>query len=497
MKRIAATLLPPISVDRTCDMPIYRQLYDWFRGAIVEGRLKPGQQVPSTRSLALELDVSRIPVLQAYEQLRTEGYLQTLIGGGTRVAKIVVDETIAARRTRRNVPLKTRSVAQAPRRLSSLGATFEKAARDAWPPRFGAFRVNLPSLKDFPVEVWSALVARHARRLTREGMAYAEPVGYAPLREAIAEYLGAVRAMRCDASQIIITTGAQQGLQLAAQLLLDAGDTVCVEEPGYPGAGAAFATVGARIVAAAVDGAGLKVEEMIRHSPLARAVYITPSHQYPLGMTLSAGRRMQLLHWAKTAGAWIIEDDYDSEYRFTSRPIGAMQGMDTDARVIYLGTFSKVLFPALRLGYVVAPKDLVTAFCGALDAAGIFTSPLNQTVLADFIREGHLGRHIRRTRVLYMERREALVKALHKHLGNSIEIVGAEAGMHLVILLQPGQNDQTIARRAAAQGLSVVPLSSCYRARAYLSGLILGYGGASIPQIQEGVRKLRICIQDS
>jgi GntR family transcriptional regulator / MocR family aminotransferase len=494
MRRIAATLSLPISVDRRHGVPLYRQLYDWFRQAIVEGRLRPRQQLPSTRNLASDLGISRISVLAAYEQLRTEGYLQTIVGGGTRVAPMIADETLVAQRLRRLNTAKRAGGGHAARKLSSLGMSLDKGVRDAWPPRFGAFRVSLPALEHFPVEKWSTLTIHHARRLSRETMAYGDPMGLLSLREAIAAYLGTVRALRCEPSQILITTGSQQGLQLAAQLLLNAGDEVCLEEPGYPGARLAFKTVDARLVAVPVDGEGLKVDELIRRSPSARAVYITPSHQYPLGATLSASRRLQLLHWARHTGAWIIEDDYDSEYRFSSRPIGAMQGMDTDSRVVYIGTFSKVMFPSLRLGYIVAPKDLVTAFCGALDAASIFTSPLNQMVLADFIVQGHLARHIRRMRALYMERREALVKALRRSLGQRIEIVGTEAGMHLVMLLPSGQEDQEIAGRAAEKGISVVPLSACYLEDSALSGLILGYGGASIPQIQEGVQKLKACL---
>jgi GntR family transcriptional regulator/MocR family aminotransferase len=484
-------------VDRHNGVPIYRQLYDWFRGAIIEGRLRPGQLVPSTRSLASELGISRIPVLNAYEQLGTEGYLETLIGGGTRVARVIVDEAVVPLRLRGRTANKSGQIGHAPRRLSTRGASLSNGVSDAWPPRFGAFRVGLPALDQFPVEVWAKLVSRHARRLSKETMAYGDAMGYLPLREAIAEYLGTVRALRCDPSQILVTTGSQQGLQLAAQALLETGDEVCVEDPGYPGAHPAFMSVGARLVPVPVDAEGLNVEGMTRQTPGARAVYITPSHQYPLGMTLSASRRMQLLHWAKYSGAWIIEDDYDSEYRFTSRPFGALKGMDTDARVIYLGTFSKVMFPALRLGYVVAPKDLVASFSGALDAAGIFSSPLNQTVLTDFIREGHLARHIRRMRVLYMERREALVKSLRKHLGHTLEVVGAEAGMHLVVHLPRGIDDRTIARRAATKGRSAIPLSTCYWSKAGPSGLILGYGGASIPQIHEGVRKLKACLHEA
>jgi GntR family transcriptional regulator/MocR family aminotransferase len=325
-------------------------------------------------------------------------------------------------------------------------------------------------------------------------MAYGDPMGYLPLREAIADYLGTVRAVRCDASQIVITTGSQQGLQISAQMLLNAKDDVGVEEPGYPGAHLAFKAAGANAIPIPVDQEGFNVDQLIRSTPNARAVYITPSHQYPMGMTMSAGRRMQLLNWAARSGTWIIEDDYDSEYRFGSYPIGSLQGMDADARVIYLGTFSKVMFPALRLGYVVAPKDLVVAFSGALDAAGIFSSPLYQTVLTDFIREGHLARHIRRMRMLYMDRRKTLVKAIHMQLGNMLEVVGADAGMHLAALLPPGTSDVAISRSAGDQGIAVMPLSTCYLAPPPRGGLILGYGGANVHQIRDGVRKLKVSL---
>lgn len=385
----------------------------------------------------------------------------------------------------------------APRRLSARGVALSQGMQLAWPPMFGAFRIGLPALEQFPVTTWAKIVARHTRRLSKETMAYGDALGYLPLREAIAEYLGTARALRCDASQILVTAGSQQGLQFAAQILFEAEDEVGVEEPGYPGAKHAFLAAGAHLVPVPVDGKGLNVEEMIRRTPRARAVYITPSHQYPLGMTLSASRRMQLLHWAKHSGAWIIEDDYDSEFRFTSRPIGALQGMDTEARVIYLGTFSKLMFPALRLGYIVAPKDLVAAFCGAIAAAGISTSLLNQAVLTDFIREGHLARHIRRMRALYMERREVLVNALRRHFGDTLEVIGAEAGITLVALLPQGTDDQAIARLVVAKGISAMPLSICYYGEATLSGLILGYGGASNPQIHEGVRRLKACLDEA
>jgi GntR family transcriptional regulator/MocR family aminotransferase len=326
-------------------------------------------------------------------------------------------------------------------------------------------------------------------------MAYGDAMGYLPFREAIAEYLSTVRGVRCEPSQILVTTGSQQALQISAQVLLDPKDRVCMEEPGYPGARQAFMTAGAHLIAVPVDDEGINVAELIRRGRAARAVYVTPSHQYPMGMTMSATRRMLLLNWAARSGAWIMEDDYDSEYRFGSRPIASLQGLDTDGRVIYVGTFSKVMFPALRLGCVVVPKDLVPAFSAARDAADIFSSTLYQAVLTDFIREGHFARHTRRMRMLYMERRRALVKALRIQMGDVTEVIGAEAGMHLVALLPRGTNDVAVSRKAAQKGISAIPLSTCYLKPPARGGLILGYGGANLHQIHDGISKLRMSVQ--
>ena len=326
-------------------------------------------------------------------------------------------------------------------------------------------------------------------------MAYGDAMGHLPLREAIAEYLGAARAVRCEASQIIVTTGSQQALHLSAQVLLDPKDRVWIEEPGYPSARQAFIAAGAHLIPVPVDDEGMKVGEIIRRDHNPRAVYITPSHQYPMGMTMNATRRMLLLNWAVRTGAWIIEDDYDSEYRFGGRPIASLQGLDTDARVIYVGTFSKVMFPALRVGYLVVPKDLVPVFSAARDAADVFSATLYQSVLTDFIREGHFARHIRRMRMLYMERREALVKAIRVELGDMVEVIGAEAGMHLVVLFPPGIDDVAVSRKAAQRGISATPLSACYLNPPARGGLILGYGGINAHQIHDGMCKLRMCVQ--
>ena len=495
MKRIPASFLPPIALDYRKKTPMYRQLYDWFRRAIITGQMRPGQRVPSTRGLAVELKISRIPVLNAFEQLLAEGYFETFVGAGTCVAKSIPDDTLS------HPPVKARKGHQeiverrGPRRMSRRGAVLTHLPAQTWLDNLGAFRVSLPALDHFPIGIWSKLVARHSRRPPCGIMAYGDAMGYLPFREAIAEYLGAVRGVRCESSQILVTTGSQQALQISAQVLLDPKDGVCMEEPGYPGARQAFMTAGARLIPVPVDDEGLNVAELIRRGRDARAVYVTPSHQYPMGMTMSATRRMLLLSWAVRCGAWIIEDDYDSEYRFGSRPIASLQGLDTDGKVIYIGTFSKVMFPALRLGYVVVPKDLVPAFSAARDAADIFSSTLYQAVMTDFIREGHFARHIRRMRMLYMGRRRALVKAIRAQMGDVLEVIGAEAGMHLVALLPPDTDDVAVSRKAAQKGISAMPLSVCYSKAPTRGGLILGYGGANAHQTHDGIRKLRMSVQ--
>ena len=492
MTRVASSFLPPVAVDHRSRIPLYRQLYDWFRGAITDGQMRPGQRVPSTRGLATELNISRIPVLHAYEQLLAEGYFESFVGAGTCVAGTIPDDHLRSSTVRHTLQAATQK--PGPRRISHRGRGLSHTQPQPWLNISGAFRVSLPALDHFPNAVWSKLVARHARKPPRGSMAYGDAMGYLPFREAVAEYLGASRGVRCEASQILVTTGSQLALQLSAQVLLDRRDRVWMEEPGYPGARQAFMAAGAELLPVKVDDEGIDAAGIIRRDRSARVVYVTPSHQYPLGATMSATRRMLLLHWAVRSGAWIIEDDYDSEYRFGSRPIAALQGLDFDSRVIYIGTFSKVMFPALRLGYMVVPKDLTAAFSAARDASDIFSSTLYQAVMTDFIREGHFARHIRRMRMLYLERRSALVEAIQAQMNGALEVIGAEAGMHLVALLKPGIDDVEVSEKAVQLGVSAMPLSSCYTKPPARGGLILGYGGANTHQIHEGVRKLKLCI---
>jgi GntR family transcriptional regulator / MocR family aminotransferase len=492
-RRTSAGFLPPVSLDPDSATPMYRQLSDWFRRAILDHHLSPGQRLPSTRQLAGELAISRIPVLVAYEQLLAEGYLETFKGAGTCVARSIPQQTSKTEALKPNRVLSRPAGRPTARRLSRRAAAMRTRDR-SWLNNLGAFRVGLPALDHFPAGIWSKLVNRHARKPPKDLLYYGDTLGYLPLRESIAEYLGVFRAVRCDASQVLVTTGSQQGLQLAAQVLLDPGEHVWMEEPGYPGAQLAMQAAGAVLVPVPVDQEGLDVSEGMRRGPVARAAYITPSHQFPLGVTLSAARRMQLLSWAVSSGTWIIEDDYDSEYRFGGRPIASLQGLDTDGRVIYVGTFSKVMFPAMRLGYLVLPKDLVPAFAVAREATDTCSASLYQSVMADFIREGHFARHIARMRKLYAQRRRALVEEIQQQLSEKLEVLGAEAGMQLAALLPRGVDDVTVARRAAKKGVSARPLSACYLNARARGGLILGYGGTDTAAIHEGVQILGTCI---
>ncbi|HEV2488918.1 MAG TPA: PLP-dependent aminotransferase family protein [Candidatus Acidoferrales bacterium] len=336
-------------------------------------------------------------------------------------------------------------------------------------------------------------MTRHSRNMQARFLDYGDPMGLKELREAIAAYLRTARSVHCEAEQILIVSGSQQGLEISARVLLDPGDRVWMEEPGYSFARSVFTYCGCRIVPVPVDAEGLNVIAGVKKCRNARAVLVTPSHQYPLGTTMTASRRLQLLDWAEGNRSWILEDDYDSEYRYEGMPVASLQGLDRNSRVVYIGTFSKVLFPALRMGYVVIPPDLVGRFLAVRFAMDIGPAAFPQMVLADFIREGHFSRHIRRMRAVYAERRSALIESIHEELGPAAEIHGAEAGMHLSIILK-GISDRDIAARAARQCISMIPLSSLYLGKPTRQGFILGFGSTPVKEIPNAVRKLRIIL---
>jgi GntR family transcriptional regulator/MocR family aminotransferase len=362
------------------------------------------------------------------------------------------------------------------------------AARDGASPC--AFRPGIPALDAFPRELWSRIAARQYRQSRFDLFSYGDPAGHPPLRRAVAEYLRAARGVNCSWEQVIVTSGSQQALDLAARVLLDAGDTAWVEDPGYFGARGAWTAAGIRCAPIPVDAEGLSVAHGELSAPEARMAYVSPSHQYPLGVTMSLPRRMALLDWARRRGTWIAEDDYDSEFRYAGRPLAALQGLDTAGRVIYIGTFSKVLFPALRLGYMVVPDGTVDAFAAARALSDRHPPGPSQALVAEFLAEGHFARHIRRMRTLYGERQAALVSAARREWRGLLEVPPADAGMHLVGWLSNGMSDRDASRRAAAAGISAPPLSAYYHAAAARPALLLGYSSITARKICEGARRL-------
>jgi GntR family transcriptional regulator / MocR family aminotransferase len=351
--------------------------------------------------------------------------------------------------------------------------------------------MSQPAFDQFPFQVWSRIVMRHCRNTHTSELQYGAPLGFEPLREAICGYLRTARAVHSDPRQVMIVNGSQQALELATRVLLDPGNSAWIEEPGYWLARNALIGAGCRPVPVPVDSEGLDVSAGIKKFRKAKAAFVAPSHQYPLGATMSASRRLQLLDWAQSSGAWIIEDDYDSEYRYGSMPIASLQGLDSTARVIYIGTFSKTMFPSLRLGYLVIPADLVDRFITVRHSMDIGPPQFFQAVLTDFMKEGHYARHIRRMRQLYSQRREALVTGLQKECGSELEVVGAEAGMYLAVMLRKGLLDQELALRAAKERLWLQPLSPAYFGNVRRQGFVLGFGSTPAEEMLKAIRQLK------
>jgi GntR family transcriptional regulator / MocR family aminotransferase len=489
VKRLTTSFLPPITLDAHSKTPLYRQIAVWFQRAIVDGQLRPGQRVPSTRALADQLQISRIPVLGAYELLIAEGYLRPFVGAGTCVSESIPDGVFAPARRESASTAEEDSQSGAKRRTSRRAAGMTGPAQE-WLERAR----GCVDLTHFPTREWSRLVNRHVRKLSREVMGYSDAMGYLPLREALAEYLGAFRGVRCDPSQVLVTTGSQQGVQIAALALLDPRDPVLIEEPSYPGAQQALKAAGAQLTPVPVDREGMNVAYAIERAGRARVAFVTPSHQFPMGVTMSAPRRLELLAWASRNGGWILEDDYDSEFRFGGSPIGSLQGVDSESRVIYIGTLSKVMAPAMRLGFLVIPRDLIRSFMMLRNASDTFSPLLYQLVMNDFIREGHFSHHLKRMRNLYAERRRMMLAAIEAEFGDTLEIVGDDAGMHLVVFLPPGMSDYEISRQSRQNGISVGPLSPCYASQPRRNGLVLGYATLNEQQIQETVAGLKAII---
>lgn len=481
-----------VDLDRASDEPLYSQLYETLRGAIVNGELPRSTRLPSTRDLADGLDISRNTAIKAFDQLRSEGYLDSQVGSGTYVAEQLPEHHTQVRRpapqpsSSLQLEERTSHPPSLSERLDRLGQYSLSLLDD--PVRQKAFRPGVPAFDAFPIETWSKLTSRRWRTLPADQLIYGASAGYAPLREAVAEHLRTARGVRCEAEQVLITTGIQQAFTLVARALLDPGDEVCVEDPGFPRMRGAFAAVGAQTRPVPVDDDGLDLSTIGDASP--EMVSITPSHQYPLGTTMSLSRRLNLLEWSAENDVWILEDDYDSEYRYSGQPIAALQGMDNDGRVLYAGTFSKVLFPALRLGYLVVPPHLVEVFRKLRSVSDRCPPRVPQMVLTDFIEEGHFDAHIRQMRTLYATRQVALVDALEDELGAFLDVDPNDAGLHLVARLPSGIDDRAVSDRLAEHGLIALPLSFYAERSLDRGGLLLGYAAVSEEDIRTEVRRM-------
>jgi GntR family transcriptional regulator / MocR family aminotransferase len=476
--------------DRLASKPLRQQVYERLREAILGGQFPPGSRLPSSRVLASEMGVSRNTVLAAFEQLYAEGYIEGQHGSGTYIAQALPDEFLLA-----GSKGMMRPVEGVTGRLSERGQRIARSPRTPLPVLAGrsnqrAFTIGLPDLGAFPHDVWIRLVTRRLRGSSWDLMRYNHPAGYAPLRKAIAARLATLRGVRCSPEQVIVVTGSQQALDFCARMLLDPGDLAWIEDPGYLGARAALIAAGAQLVPVPTDDDGLDVAAGMASTPDARLAVVTPSHQFPLGTTMSLSRRLALIDWASRTGSWVVEDDYDAEFRYVGRPHTALQGIDGRGCVIHVGTFSKALFPGLRLGYLVAPPKLVDAFIAAHLSTDIHAHVMEQAVLTDFIEGGHLDRHLRRMRVRYAERQALLVEGAHRELGGVLEVKSADSGLHLIGWLAPGLDDEMVARKAATQGVDVWPLS-LHALRPYpRDALLFGYASLTPSEIHLGVHRL-------
>jgi GntR family transcriptional regulator/MocR family aminotransferase len=472
----------PFVLDRASPEPLHRQIYDVWRAAILSGRFVRGERLPSSRAFAATYGVARITVTAAYDQLLAEGYFETRHGSGTFVSTELPDEApFDPERSRRA----TRPGGAHRIRLSRYAA------------RLGGIRRLLPSaralnlsnvgpdLTRFPFPLWRRLISRHLRRESH-GLFdhWGQAAGHDPLRQAIANHVARFRAVRCSPDQIIIVNGSQQALDLCARLLLDPGDEAGVEEPGYPGAKQLFLAHGASLTMMAVTDSGAAVEGL---TPRTRVVHVTPSHQFPTGVSMSLSRRLELLDWAHAQGGIVLEDDYDSEYRYSGPPLPAMHSLADGRGVIYIGTFSNVMFRGLRIGYVVVPRDLIEPFTAAKWMADRHTPFLEQAALADFLAEGHLERHIRRMRRLYKHRRDVLLESLDRHFGDRAIVRGEAAGLHLTVTFQRGAHVRTMAER---NGVRIADTGIYYLGKPAPNEFILGFSATGERAIREAVKRL-------
>ncbi|WP_424814565.1 PLP-dependent aminotransferase family protein [Roseococcus sp. YIM B11640] len=467
---LSELLLP--GIDRAKGAPLLRQVYLELRRAILEGALPPGARLPASRALAQRLGVARNTVVAAYEQLLAEGFIEGRVGAGSFVS--------------RDLPQGLEPPPRAPTRPAPLPIAIPNMVQPGEKP----FNTGRTSWDEATSRLWRQLTLRRLQAPDPAMLGYGDPRGSAELREAVAHYLGAARAVRCTPDQVVITAGAQQAIDLVCKVVVSPGDPVWIEDPCYPAFRAAMQAAGARLVPVPVDGQGMVVAEGLAASPAARLAYVTPSSQYPLGVVLSMARRMELLSWARRTGSWIVEDDYDSEFRYGSRPLASLQGIDEAGRVIYIGTFSKVLFPGLRLGYAVLPQELLQPFISARVLSDWHPPSLQEGVVTDFLADGHFAQHLRRMRQRYRLCRDTLVEALRDSCSRFLDIDAPDQGLKLLARLRPGWRDTEVSALAERVGVIARPVSPMFMSGRPIQALMLGFSGHEPGALKHAARLL-------
>jgi GntR family transcriptional regulator/MocR family aminotransferase len=474
--------------DRTASgVPMHRQIYEKLRLAILNGEIPSKSRIPSSRSLAAQLGVSRMTVVNAYDQLFAEGYLEGKIGAGTFVASALPEELLQSPKARIVKKAAFSRELNLSRQGSQMAGNLDELLREHSANRFVPFQNGLTAIDSFPFDTWARIAARWNRHAPPITLVNGDLAGFYPLRQAITAHLKSARGVTCQPEQVIITAGAQQALALISAVFLEPNDEVWIEDPGYTSARNLFALPRTKLIPVPVDEDGLNFKAALESSKNPKLIYVTPSHQYPLGVTMSVTSRLSLIETARQTGAWIIEDDYDSEYRYSGHPLASLQGLDQNGRVLYIGTFSKTIFPSLKLGCLVVPPDLVDVFTAARTLNGAHSPLIDQAILAEFISEGHFARHVRRMRTLYEERQKILIEEVTRNLKGLLEMKADDAGMHLVGWLPDNFDDREVAQKAAEAGIRLSPISD-HSINGYpRKGLVFGYAAFDEEQIRSGI----------